>query len=387
MKRLTYGSSLVVFLALVIGLSGVFAETVGPTDFESFTLGSVNGQNGWSCAGSYDVAVVANSGAPATFGTKSLRISNAFTTGSFGDQTFSAPLANEAGELGGDAQPTSIPGTRQLHFGAQFDLAALANPEPMKLSVSPDNGSGARMSYLRFEDDLTNIHVFFSEVTGENAGFEVANFTDVEIATLDRGRHTFKFQIDFVNGQSNDVVRIYIDGGLVRTGTSWENYYRFDTESYNPTYPTRAINCLEFREGGTATPANSGNGFLIDNISLASGPHVFNGFFPPVNNNASNTTKAGSSIPVKFSLGGYQGLDIFAAGYPKSQIVVCDSGLLPDNIEETVTAGNSSLSYDPATDTYTYVWKTNKDWKNSCRQLVLVLNDGTQHTALFWFKQ
>ncbi len=48
-----------------------------------------------------------------------------------------------------------------------------------------------------------------------------------------------------------------------------------------------------------------------------------------------------------------------------------------------MTAGSSGLSYDPATDTYTYVWKTNKAWAGPCRQLILGLNDGTFHVAFF----
>jgi hypothetical protein len=43
------------------------------------------------------------------------------------------------------------------------------------------------------------------------------------------------------------------------------------------------------------------------------------------------------------------------------------------------------LSYDPATDTYTYVWKTNKIWAKTCRQLVLKLDDGTFYRANFNF--
>ena len=31
-----------------------------------------------------------------------------------------------------------------------------------------------------------------------------------------------------------------------------------------------------------------------------------------------NIVKAGSAVPLKFSVGGYRGLDIFAAGYPAS---------------------------------------------------------------------
>ena len=112
----------------------------------------------------------------------------------------------------------------------------------------------------------------------------------------------------------------------------------------------------------------------------------FSGFFQPVDNPPTlNTVKAGSAVPVKFSLNGDQGLSIFAAGYPKSEQIACDSTEPADGIEETVTAGGSSLSYDPTTDQYTYVWKTNKAWANSCRQFVVQLNDGTFHRANFKF--
>jgi hypothetical protein len=33
----------------------------------------------------------------------------------------------------------------------------------------------------------------------------------------------------------------------------------------------------------------------------------------------------------------------------------------------TATAGDSGLSYDAATDQYTYVWKTDKTWSGTCR--------------------
>jgi len=116
-------------------------------------------------------------------------------------------------------------------------------------------------------------------------------------------------------------------------------------------------------------------------------PFNFSGFFQPVDNLPTlNMVKAGQAIPVKFSLNGDQGLNIFAAGYPRSQNIECDSTTVVDGIEETVTAGSSSLSYDPSTDTYTYVWKTNKAWANTCRQLVVKLNDGTYHQANFKFK-
>ena len=113
----------------------------------------------------------------------------------------------------------------------------------------------------------------------------------------------------------------------------------------------------------------------------------FTGFFQPVDNLPTlNSVKAGQAIPVKFSLGGDQGLNIFAAGYPVSVQIACSSTALVDGIENTVTAGSSSLTYDPLTDQYTYVWKTQKSWANTCRQLVVKFSDGTTQRANFQFK-
>ncbi len=99
-----------------------------------------------------------------------------------------------------------------------------------------------------------------------------------------------------------------------------------------------------------------------------------------------NIAVAGSAIAVKFSLNGNQGLNIMAAGYPISSPVACDAGEPGAVIEETVNAGGSSLTYDAATDRYSYIWKTNKAWKGTCRILVVRLNDGSDHFAKFSFK-
>jgi hypothetical protein len=114
----------------------------------------------------------------------------------------------------------------------------------------------------------------------------------------------------------------------------------------------------------------------------------FSGFLQPVDTlPALNQVKAGQGIPVKFSLGGNQGLNILASGSPSSQLIACDSSAALDTIEQTVTAGSSSLSYDAATNIYTYVWKTVKSWANTCRQLKVTLTDGTTHVANFKFSK
>jgi len=125
----------------------------------------------------------------------------------------------------------------------------------------------------------------------------------------------------------------------------------------------------------------------IGAFELEAPTYNFSGFFSPVDNPpALNVARGGSGVPVKFSLGGDQGLAIFATGYPKSQRIDCDTSVPLGAIEETVTAGSSSLSYDPVADQYVYVWKTNKAWAGTCRQLVVRLNDGTDHMANFRFR-
>jgi hypothetical protein len=115
--------------------------------------------------------------------------------------------------------------------------------------------------------------------------------------------------------------------------------------------------------------------------------YSFTGFFQPVDNLPTlNVASAGSAIPVKFSLGGNQGLNIFAAGYPASSPIQCDASEPGTAIEETVNAGGSSVSYDAATGQYTYVWKTQRAWKGTCRMLVVSLSDNNQYLARFRFR-
>ena len=74
-------------------------------------------------------------------------------------------------------------------------------------------------------------------------------------------------------------------------------------------------------EASFSAPAGGGEETVYD----------FDGFYSPVNNKDAqgnyvlNKAKAGSAIPVKFSLGGDYGLDVFETGFPKSQVIACDS--------------------------------------------------------------
>jgi hypothetical protein len=132
----------------------------------------------------------------------------------------------------------------------------------------------------------------------------------------------------------------------------------------------------------SATDSHSNTGHSSFKVTVS---YPFTGFFRPVDNlPVVNTVKAGSAVPVKFSLGADQGLNIFATGYPKSAAMAC-SGAVQDAVEETVTAGGSSLSYDAIAGQYVYVWKTDKAWAGTCRQLQVKFADGSVQMANFSF--
>ncbi len=114
--------------------------------------------------------------------------------------------------------------------------------------------------------------------------------------------------------------------------------------------------------------------------------YSFGGFRSPIDPlPVVNRVKSGQAIPVKFSLGGYRGLGIFAPGSPSTRQVACGTQAVIDQVG-SATSSKSGLSYDPSRDSYHYVWKTSSAWKNTCRVLTLSFIDGSSHSASFRFK-
>jgi HYR domain/Right handed beta helix region len=247
------------------------ADAVG-SDFESFTLGSVDGQDGWEIDGAYDAEIVDASATHASFGSRSLRISNAVTSTSFGDHLFSKPLTEEAGETdavnGGEST-----GPRQKYFDAEWSFASAvpgAEQPGLQVVVSPDRGDGARMGYIQMADTPAGIDINYygyDEAVGDPCG---NNFVLTQVATgLERAvPHTIRVLIAFNDGRNNDVVELYVDGVLSHTGKTWEDYFRDNCEA--TPQASRTVDSLLFRAGGTDAPATSGFGFLIDDVSLES---------------------------------------------------------------------------------------------------------------------
>jgi hypothetical protein len=139
-------------------------------------------------------------------------------------------------------------------------------------------------------------------------------------------------------------------------------------------------NCPEVSNQDQAGANGDGVGDLCEPVS-----YTFSGFFQPVDNLPTfNKTKPGKNIPIRFSLDGDKGLDIFEPGYPKSEPMACDSNAVVDGIEQTTT-GKGGLSYDAVSDRYTYNWTTSST-ASGCQQFVMKLKDGSVQRANFIFK-
>lgn len=125
--------------------------------------------------------------------------------------------------------------------------------------------------------------------------------------------------------------------------------------------------------------------------------YSWNGFFQPIDNGGVyNRAKAGSAVPVKFSLDGApvpgsmttgMGTEssLLASGSPASGPMSCPTSAAYDAVEELATDSTSGLKYDMSADQWVYVWKTSSGWAGSCRQLILKLADGGVYRANFQF--
>ena len=263
MKMRTLVSFAFCMLFMAVTATSVSAQTT--TNFDNFTLGTPNGQFGWTKTGPYDHYVVDNSSypnAPTSFGTQSLRISNAMTSGSFGDHTFSVSTSNEAGESTSTNGGMSG-GVRQNYyeFSVSFTSATGTYQPGLSVVLSPDRGDGARMSWIQIADLADGLALNFNDYQG-------GAFVQTNIASgLSRTTsHILRVTMQFVEGSANDVVKVYLDGSLIHTGTSWEDYFRDWEDGFS-----RTVDSVLFRTGGASAPATANNGILFDDFSVNTG--------------------------------------------------------------------------------------------------------------------
>lgn len=270
--------SIVATLVACVPLTS-WAGTMTFTDFEGFTTGaSVDGQGGWS------VGTQNGTGTPfdeevVEFGGNTVwRISNAVTDGAFGNQPFAPRPGGDP--MDPDIDPTngspssfageSSTGASNNRFYTQFDFRSATGTVQAGLSVtgSADNGAGGRQSFFDLED---NGGAGLDITTNEPNSGGIFGGPMVIASGLSRTEwHTFGMEILFQDGADNDVVNYYLNGSLIHTGPSWEQYYtNFEAANHPLGVP---VQTLLFRVSGTAVPGLDGGGFYIDNVSTSATP-------------------------------------------------------------------------------------------------------------------
>jgi hypothetical protein len=129
-------------------------------------------------------------------------------------------------------------------------------------------------------------------------------------------------------------------------------------------------------------PANSNYKPASKTVQLSVN-YRFSGFFKPVRNlPVVNVVRAGRAIPIRFSLGRYEGLQVMRPATPAVSTVACT--IPSETMDEDDDSDNSS-GLRAEGQKYTFVWKTSTAWAGTCRKLVITLADGTSHAAMFRF--
>jgi arabinogalactan endo-1,4-beta-galactosidase len=140
--------------------------------------------------------------------------------------------------------------------------------------------------------------------------------------------------------------------------------------------------------GDFTVPASKGQLWKLVPVHITGGGlYSFSGFQPPVANALElNPENAGQVIPIRFSLGSDLGPSVLVPSYPTVNAVDCTSKApvgpaIPIGMSKT-----GGLSYDSSTNTYTYVWNTDRRMAGTCQRFTLLLTDGSDHFAYFQFR-
>jgi hypothetical protein len=266
----------------------IFAQTSYTTDFESptFTLGNVNGQNGWgylSNSPAKGIIEAAPAGSPVSFGAQSLAVrTNDVAFFGVQNQLYSA-LVDPAGETGSTIGGVVVAAPKNQYI-ASFYYQAPATPvistraDGRFAELNPSSkGTGAgdpanRYAQIRVFND-TNTAA--GKVRFEIGWYSVSatTFSVLTVAqNLNWGEwYRFDYRIslcDGLNGSSpNDTFRIIIQdlsgNNLgVAFGSTWESAWK--TGSFGGGSTPRAINGFDF---WTQTGPNNALVGYIDNFS------------------------------------------------------------------------------------------------------------------------
>ena len=270
MKRALIFAAMSVGLAVGFGAPVALADQTQFTDFEGFNGdASINGQNGWGVSNpAYDQKMV-------DFDDNTVwRVSNAVTSGSFGDMPFAPRLGglptdtvlNPTNHSPGAFAGENRTGTTLDVFKGKFSFRSATGAPQLgaRITVSADNGQGGRQSFIAINDTGAGLEISTSDV--DSAG----NFNSPIVIASGlsyKKWHTTSVEIRFKDGADNDVVKYFVDGKRVHKGQSWEQFYtNFQFDAHPLGVP---VQTLLFRISADAVPSVLGGGYYIDNVRIS----------------------------------------------------------------------------------------------------------------------
>lgn len=147
-------------------------------------------------------------------------------------------------------------------------------------------------------------------------------------------------------------------------------------------FDTGSVGEKEFRVDATDSAGNASVARSVYRVV-----YDFEGFLWPVRNRPhANRWRAGVPVPIRFELGGDQGLDVVEDGWPQVAEVECGSGTEPAGGESARhPRWFRELAFRRRKARYVFLWRTERDWAGTCRQFMLKLGDGTVKRADFEF--
>lgn len=291
---------------------------------------------------------------------------NAFNSINYNESDLVAIGSQLAVTVAKNVTETAAPGAT-ITSDYENDGATIASP--VEASVTTPTGGPVSIVLVGSENitNTTNGYTFFGRQVSINAPVESAN------APL-----TLTFSLDssvIPNGESASSLQI------TRNGTVVPACNDATTASPDPCVFSRvnlAGGDIEVKIHSTTASAWA-SGFPTHIYTLK-------GFDNPVKEYpTANNSQAGQVLPVKFEVGGAAtgDLNILASGQPISQQVNCTTKTTIGSAETALSSDNQGLRATGKK--YSFEWRTNKSWKNSCRVFSLKFKDNSIQKALFMF--
>ncbi len=269
--------------AVVLGCSlPAMADSLS-IDFNTYSTGNLpgsnttdtrtpGGPNWWYPSNAATSAQVVNVG--------SSNYLNVYNNGNGNDGVIDNIHSPRLAQLAGETGPGVQPGAQWGEFTSSFTFRTVSTTAVSGFQFKSESYGQDRTTWLKFYNDGSgNLKIDYSGVqsAGNTPGSDT--FTDnfgTPLTSLNWGSwYRVDTTVDFVNGPSNDVVHVAVydsSNNLVwsATDTTWEQYYRLDSEQAINNNIVTGADSIQFQMRGST--AGDTNGVFIGSIQLTTIP-------------------------------------------------------------------------------------------------------------------